>query len=86
MTVFCSVVIDSAISAVIGIFKFATGLTPKFKIHGGGNRENLALQNVQARLRMVLSYLFSQLMLWVKGRPGGLLVLATANVDEGYCS
>lgn len=31
---------------------------------------------------MVLSYLFAQLMLWVRGRPGGLLVLGSANVDE----
>merc|ERR1712073_105705 len=40
------------------------------------------MQNVQARLRMVLSYLFAQLMLWVRARPGGLLVLGSANVDE----
>lgn len=59
----------------------------------------MALQNIQARLRMViffipfeqfvyldvlkvLSYLFAQLVLWARGRPGGLLVLGSANVDE----
>lgn len=31
---------------------------------------------------MVLSYLFAQLMLWARNRPGGLLVLGSANVDE----
>lgn len=31
---------------------------------------------------MVLAYLLAQLMLWVRGRPGGLLVLGSANVDE----
>lgn len=31
---------------------------------------------------MVLSYLFAQLMLWVQGRSGSLLVLGSANVDE----
>ena len=31
---------------------------------------------------MVLSYLFAQLMLWVRSRAGGLLVLGSANVDE----
>lgn len=36
----------------------------------------------QARIRMVLSYLFAQLMLWVRNRPGGLLVLGSSNVDE----
>lgn len=55
---------------------------PRFAVHGGSARESLALQNVQARLRMVLSYLFAQLMLWVRGRPGGLLVLGSGNVDE----
>jgi NAD+ synthase (glutamine-hydrolysing) len=37
---------------------------------------------LQARLRMVLAYLFAQLMLWVRNRSGGLLVLGSANVDE----
>ncbi|XP_013141047.1 PREDICTED: glutamine-dependent NAD(+) synthetase-like [Papilio polytes] len=31
---------------------------------------------------MVLSYLFAQLVLWARGRPGGLLVLGSSNVDE----
>ena len=31
---------------------------------------------------MVLAYLFAQLMLWVRNRSGGLLVLGSANVDE----
>jgi len=31
---------------------------------------------------MVLSYLFAQLLPWVRGRSGGLLVLGSANVDE----
>ncbi|XP_063823288.1 glutamine-dependent NAD(+) synthetase isoform X1 [Ostrinia nubilalis] len=76
------IMIDSAVSAVIGIFTTATGLVPKFRSKGGCARQNLALQNIQARLRMVLSYLFAQLMLWVRGRPGGLLVLGSSNVDE----
>lgn len=33
---------------------------------------------------MVLAYLFAQLSLWSRGRPGGLLVLGSANVDERY--
>lgn len=74
--------IDSMVSAALGIFSAATGHIPKFRVRGGTVRENLALQNVQARLRMVLAYLFAQLMLWVRGRQGGLLVLGSANVDE----
>lgn len=37
---------------------------------------------LQARIRMVLAYLFAQLTLWTRGIPGGLLVLGSANVDE----
>ena len=33
---------------------------------------------------MVLAYIFAQLVLWTKGRPGGLLVLGSANVDERF--
>ncbi|XP_008553331.1 glutamine-dependent NAD(+) synthetase [Microplitis demolitor] len=77
-----NIVIDAAVSAVLGIFQQISKLTPRFRVHGGSPRENLALQNVQARLRMVISYLLAQLMLWVRGRPGGLLVLGSSNVDE----
>ncbi|XP_062515424.1 glutamine-dependent NAD(+) synthetase-like isoform X2 [Corticium candelabrum] len=77
-----SIGIDTAVRAVIGIFKTVTKLTPQFKVYGGSERENLALQNVQARLRMVLSYLFAQLICWTRGTNGGLLVLGSANVDE----
>ena len=54
------IVIDSVVSAALGVFSAATGQIPKFKVRGGTPRENLALQNVQARLRMVLAYLFAQ--------------------------
>lgn len=77
-----SILIDTAVTAVLNIFTTCTGLAPKFRSQGGCPRQNLALQNVQARVRMVLSYLFAQLMLWVRKRPGGLLVLGSANVDE----
>lgn len=74
--------IDAAVKAIVGIFSIVTGRTPCFAVYGGSSRENLALQNVQARVRMVLAYLFAQLTLWTRGMPGGLLVLGSANVDE----
>ena len=40
--------------------------------------------SLQARLRMVLSYMFAQLLPWVRGKNGGLLVLGSANVDERF--
>jgi NAD+ synthase (glutamine-hydrolysing) len=73
---------DSLVSATTSLFSFVTSKKPKFKVHGGSQTENLALQNIQARLRMVLAYLFAQLLPWVRGREGGLLVLGSANVDE----
>ncbi|CAG0911890.1 unnamed protein product, partial [Cyprideis torosa] len=74
--------IDRAVTAFLDIFRASTGLTPQFKAHGGTHTENLALQNLQARIRMVMSYLYAQLMRWATGLPGSLLVLGTANVDE----
>ncbi|XP_077901528.1 glutamine-dependent NAD(+) synthetase isoform X2 [Ictidomys tridecemlineatus] len=73
---------DPAVTAILGIFRLVTGKSPLFAVHGGSSRENLALQNVQARIRMVLAYLFAQLSLWSRGARGGLLVLGSANVDE----
>lgn len=73
---------DTVVVAVRELFGFVTGLRPRFKAHGGSEAENLALQNIQARLRMVLAYMFAQLLPWVRGKVGGLLVLGSANVDE----
>lgn len=39
--------IDTAVKAVLGIFSLVTGKFPRFSVHGGSSRENLALQNVQ---------------------------------------
>jgi NAD+ synthase (glutamine-hydrolysing) len=36
----------------------------------------------QARLRMVFAFLLAQLLPWVRGRAGFLLVLGSTNVDE----
>ncbi len=74
--------IDTAVTALTKLFVKATGKTPHFKAHGGSDAENVALQNIQARLRMVLAYVLAQLLPWVHGRRGSLLVLGTGNVDE----
>lgn len=73
---------DVVITSIRTLFLFVTKKKPEFRAHGGTNAENLALQNIQARLRMLLAYLFAQLLPWVRGREGGLLVLGSANVDE----
>lgn len=63
---------------VAGILDFE----PKFKVHGGSQTENLALQNFQSRSRMVLAYALGQLIPISRGKAGGLLILGSANVDE----
>lgn len=46
----------------------AQGLVASLQADGGSNAENLALQNIQARLRMVLAFFLAQLHPWVRGR------------------
>ncbi|XP_049851953.1 glutamine-dependent NAD(+) synthetase-like [Schistocerca gregaria] len=67
---------------------------PRFRLHGGTAAENLALQNMQARSRMVLSYAMAQLAVWARDSPSqeksenadrsypSLLVLGSGNLDE----
>ena len=75
-----------------GTFKEIMGRAPRFEVHGGTHAEDLALQNIQARLRMLLSYMLAQLLPETSdslkneqtGKGGGfLLVLGSANIDEG---
>ncbi|GAA6020062.1 hypothetical protein JCM10207_006773 [Rhodosporidiobolus poonsookiae] len=73
---------DACVTAIHTLFSVVTGKKPEYKVHGGSQAENLALQNIQARLRMLLAYLFAQLLPWVRGKTGALLVLGSANVDE----
>ena len=73
---------DGLVSALQSLFTRITRRKPRFKVEGGSYQENQALQNIQARLRMVLSYLFAQMLPWVRNRDGTLLVLGTGNVDE----
>jgi NAD+ synthase (glutamine-hydrolysing) len=40
---------DTVVSALQSLFSLVTNKTPKFKVHGGSQTENLALQNIQVR-------------------------------------
>ena len=62
-----TIAIDDMVEATNGIFTQSVAMTPRFRVHGGSSAENLALQNVQARCRMVLAYLYAQLMPWSQG-------------------
>ena len=76
--------IDTVTTAIVNIFHAWSNWMPRFKSSGGSDAENLALQNIQARCRMVLAYLWAQLLPTFRSRKGGgsLLVLGSANVDE----
>lgn len=77
-----NLVIDNIVTAVLNVFTAFSGKTPQFVCNGGTMVEDLALQNIQARLRMVMSYLCAQLFPWLRNSKGFLLVLSAGNVDE----
>jgi hypothetical protein len=53
------------------------------QVDGGSDVENLSLQDIQARIRMVLAFMLATLLPWVNNKPGIYLVLGSSNVDEG---
>jgi NAD+ synthase (glutamine-hydrolysing) len=53
---------------VVTVFSALCGVSPRYESQGGTMCEDLALQNIQARLRMVLAYLCAQLFPWVRGK------------------
>ncbi|WOG88094.1 hypothetical protein DCAR_0207327 [Daucus carota subsp. sativus] len=75
--------IDGVVSALLTLFQTLTGKRPRYKLDGGSNIENLGLQNIQARIRMVLAFMLASLLPWVHNKPGFYLVLGSSNVDEG---
>ncbi|KAI0125583.1 carbon-nitrogen hydrolase [Xylariales sp. AK1849] len=76
--------IDDVYNAQKGLVTQAINFEPRFKVHGGTQQENLTLQCIQARIRMVTAYEFGQILPTARNRPGGgsLLVLGSANVGE----
>ncbi|XP_074284649.1 glutamine-dependent NAD(+) synthetase-like [Silene latifolia] len=74
--------IDTVISALLTLFRTLTGKCLRYQVDGGSNPENLALQNIQARVRMVVAFMLASLMPWVHSKSGFYLVLGSSNVDE----
>ncbi|KAI3635108.1 hypothetical protein MIR68_006674 [Amoeboaphelidium protococcarum] len=74
--------IDGIVESFVSLLSAVLQFVPRYKVHGGSQAENLVLQNIQARTRMVLSYAMAQLLPLYRGREGSLLVLGSANVDE----
>lgn len=76
--------IDEVYNAQKNLVINSINFEPRFRVEGGTNQENLTLQCLQARIRMVTAYEFGQILPTARGRPGGgsLLVLGSANVGE----
>ena len=50
--------IGTIVNAVIMVILLVTRFSPKYKVRSESNRENIALQNIQARSRVARAYLF----------------------------
>lgn len=76
--------IDDVYQAQKSLLVSTMQFEPKFAVEGGTQQENLTLQCLQARIRMVTAYEFGQILPTARARPGGgsLLVLGSANVGE----
>ncbi|KAI1736880.1 NAD+ synthase [Xylaria scruposa] len=80
-----SIQIDTAVQANLSIIKDALNFEPRYTVEGGTQAENLALQNIQARSRLVTQYMLAQLATTARDTPrrgSALLVLTSGNVDE----
>ena len=49
--------IDTVFNAILMLFAAVTHVMPRYKTDGGSVVQNLAVQNIQARVRMVVSIL-----------------------------
>ena len=77
--------IDDMVDAQKSMVRQALEFTPRFQGEGGSSSENLALQNIQARSRMVTAYSLAQMSTTARKLPragASLLVLTSGNVDE----
>jgi len=73
---------DDAYNSIVSTFSKVTGTSPKLQSQGGNKIEEVGLQNIYNRLKMIMSYLMAQLVPWTKNGQGFLLVLGTTNIDE----
>ena len=58
---------------------------PRFLSEGGSLCEDIALQSLQSRIRMVVSYISGQLLHFAYNRQGFLIVLATSSLEQNIC-
>lgn len=79
---------DAIVAGFRTVVESLFSLTLRYNTQGGSTAQSIALQNIQARTRMVLAYLLASILPEVRQRrgerakAGGILVLGSANVDE----
>lgn len=75
--------IDEICREYLDMFTELTGSKhPRYVSQGGSQYEDVALQNLQARIRMVTSYMAGQLLPWSLGKKGFLIILGSGNIEE----
>jgi NAD+ synthase (glutamine-hydrolysing) len=74
--------VDALAEASRGVAPAGTDGRLRFEAEGGDPADDRALQNLQARLRMVAGYLVAQRAPGMRGGRGPRLVLSSANLDE----
>ena len=78
-----SINIEKIVNAFIETFENTFKMRPHFQSQGGDYAQDIQLQNIQARVRMVLSYMLAGLVPWTRKKKGSfLLVLSSGNLDE----
>lgn len=77
--------IQKIVQSFTDTFNIAFHKKPQFLCHGGDCTQDIALQSLQARIRMVISYMIASLVSWSRERKGFLLVLSSGNLDEMVC-
>ncbi|KAH7151785.1 carbon-nitrogen hydrolase [Dactylonectria estremocensis] len=65
--------IDDVYQAQKNLLVTTMQFEPRFKVEGGTQQENLTLQCLQARIRMVTAYEFGQILPTARERPGASL-------------
>lgn len=75
--------LDGPFDGFVDSLKQAVEVAPRYEADGGSSVEDIALQNITNRSRMVMSYLMAQTIPWTAKENGFLLVLGASNIGEG---
>ena len=75
--------IENIVNAFLDVFEQAFKRRPQSEKEGGSIIEDKQIQNLQGRIRMIMSYMIAGLIPWIQQRKHSfLLVLSSGNLDE----